>query len=136
MLEKLRRTRAIGKRHDAGGQIPLVKMGGSFEEFYESVRKETDNGAKLPNWRGELYAEFHRGTYTSHGSIKKGNRKGENLLREAEYAATMASLIDSGFYYPKEVSLTMSELTSLSMKRGRTSCYASSTMSCLVVVSA
>ena len=103
MLEKLRRTRAVGKRHDAGGQIPLVKMGGSFEEFYDSVRKETDNGAKLPNWRGELYAEFHRATYTSHGSIKKGNRKGENLLREAEYAATMASLVDSGFYYPKEV---------------------------------
>ena len=50
MLEKLRRARAIGKQPDAGGQLPLVKMGGSFEEFFESVRQETINGGKLPNW--------------------------------------------------------------------------------------
>lgn len=102
MLEKLRRARAIGKRHDAGGQIPLVKMGGSFEQFYDSVREETDNGRTLPIWHGELYLEIHRATYTSHGSIKKGNRKGEILLREAEYAATMASLHDSSYKYPKD----------------------------------
>ncbi|CAD6569406.1 MAG: Glycoside hydrolase, 38 vacuolar alpha mannosidase [Tremellales sp. Tagirdzhanova-0007] len=101
MLEKLRRARAIGKQPDAGGQLPLVKMGGSFEEFFESVRQETINGGKLPNWRGELYFEFHRGTYTSHGSIKKGNRKSEILMREAEYAATMASILDAEYEYPK-----------------------------------
>ena len=60
MLEKLRRARAVGKRNDIGGQLPLVKMGGSFSEFYNSVRKETKNGNMLPNWRGELYGEFHR----------------------------------------------------------------------------
>jgi alpha-mannosidase len=60
MMEKLRRARAVGKRADIGGQLPLVKMGGSFSEFYDSVRKETSNGTKLPNWRGELYGEFHR----------------------------------------------------------------------------
>ncbi|EIW69817.1 hypothetical protein TREMEDRAFT_43495 [Tremella mesenterica DSM 1558] len=101
MLEKLRRTRVIGKRHDAGGQIPLLKMGGSFSDFFKSVREETINGTRLPNWRGELYAEFHRGTYTTHGSIKKGNRKSEILMREAEYAATMASLADREYEYPK-----------------------------------
>ncbi|WVQ95701.1 hypothetical protein IAU59_002800 [Kwoniella sp. CBS 9459] len=102
MLEKLRRARAIGKRSDAGGQLPLVKMGGSFEQFFDSVRKETDNGVKLPYWRGELYFELHRGTYTSHASIKKGNRKSEILMREAEYASTIASLIDPDYEYPKE----------------------------------
>ncbi|WWC72433.1 uncharacterized protein I206_106395 [Kwoniella pini CBS 10737] len=102
MLEKLRRARAIGKRSDAGGQLPLVKMGGSFDEFYDSVRKETDNATKLPYWRGELYFELHRGTYTSHASIKKGNRKSEILMREAEYAATIASLIDPDYEYPKK----------------------------------
>lgn len=101
MLERLRRTRAVGKRRDAGGQLPLVKMGGSFEAFYDAVRAETDNGRKLPIWHGELYLEIHRATYTSHGSIKKGNRKGEILLREAEYAATMASLHDASYKYPK-----------------------------------
>nr|XP_019051258.1 alpha-mannosidase [Kwoniella bestiolae CBS 10118]OCF30188.1 alpha-mannosidase [Kwoniella bestiolae CBS 10118] len=102
MLERLRRARAIGKRSDAGGQLPLVKMGGSFDEFYDSVRKETDNATKLPYWRGELYFELHRGTYTSHASIKKGNRKSEILMREAEYAATIASLIDPDYEYPKK----------------------------------
>ncbi|KAK4688271.1 alpha-mannosidase, partial [Tremellales sp. Uapishka_1] len=102
MLEKLRRARAVGKQFDAGGQIPLVKMGGSFEEFFDSVRKETLNTTRLPIWRGELYFELHRGTYTSHASIKKGNRKSEILMREAEYAATMAGLADPSYVYPKE----------------------------------
>lgn len=102
MLEKLRRVRALGKRHDAGGQIPLVKSGGSFEEFYEAVREETDNGRLLPIWRGELYLEIHRATYTSHGSIKRNNRKLEILMREAEYATAMASLHDSSYKYPKK----------------------------------
>ncbi|KAK1922964.1 alpha-mannosidase [Papiliotrema laurentii] len=101
MLEKLRRARSVGKQHDAGGQLPLIKMGGTFEQFFDSVREETVNGTRLPNWRGELYFELHRGTYTSHGSIKRGNRKSEILLREAEYAATMASLADPDYEYPK-----------------------------------
>lgn len=33
---------------------------------------------------GELYLQVHRGTYTSQAKTKKGNRKSENLLREAE----------------------------------------------------
>jgi len=102
MLERLRRIRAVGKTQDAGGQLPLVKMGGSFEEFFEVVRKETHNGTQLPIWRGELYFELHRATYTSHGSIKRHNRKLEVLLREAEYAATMASIRDSSYKYPKD----------------------------------
>ena len=101
MLEKLRRARAIAKQSDAGGQVPLVRMGGSFEQFYDAVREETVGGTRLPNWRGELYAEFHRGTYTSHGAIKKGNRKSEILMRDVEAAATMASLMDSSYRYPK-----------------------------------
>jgi len=75
-MEKLRRARAVGKRNDIGGQLPLVKMGGSFSEFYDSVRKETSNGTKLPNWRGELYGEFHRYVHSyrlSESLTKKGN---------------------------------------------------------------
>lgn len=102
MLEKLKRARAVGKRHDAGGQIPLVRMGGTFEQFYDAIREETDNGRTLPIWHGELYLEIHRATYTSHGSIKKHNRKGEILLREAEWATAFASLNDSKYKYPKD----------------------------------
>ncbi|MFD1138457.1 alpha-mannosidase [Paenibacillus urinalis] len=41
-------------------------------------------GPKLPKWRGDLYLELHRGTYTTHGRNKRNNRKAEILYREAE----------------------------------------------------
>ena len=33
---------------------------------------------------GELYFQAHRGTYTSQAKTKRGNRKSEFALREAE----------------------------------------------------
>jgi alpha-mannosidase len=42
-------------------------------------------------WMGELYLELHRATLTTQVGTKQGNRRGENLLREAElWAATAA----------------------------------------------
>ena len=37
--------------------------------------------------------QFHRGTYTSHGSIKKGNRKSEILLRDVEVRPVLYLLL-------------------------------------------
>ncbi|CAD5997158.1 glycoside hydrolase family 38 C-terminal domain-containing protein [Agreia sp. COWG] len=54
-----------------------------------------------PIWSGELYLEFHRGTYTSQAKTKAGNRRSEHLLREAELWATAAS-IRTGADYPYE----------------------------------
>ncbi|CAM5539187.1 Alpha-mannosidase OS=Streptomyces antimycoticus OX=68175 GN=SANT12839_016690 PE=3 SV=1 [Streptomyces antimycoticus] len=52
-------------------------------------------------WRGELYLETHRGTYTSQARTKRGNRRSEALLREAElWAATAA--VRTGEPYPYE----------------------------------
>jgi len=79
-------------------------MGGTVEQFFEDIERESREGQTLPVWRGELYLEFHRGTYTSHGSIKKGNRKCEILLRDVERLATLATLFkpeSSSFVYPK-----------------------------------
>ncbi|MFC4605617.1 alpha-mannosidase [Rhodococcus kronopolitis] len=45
-----------------------------------------------PVWSGELYLELHRGTYTSQAKTKRGNRRSEHLLREAELWATMATV--------------------------------------------
>ncbi|KAJ7467473.1 glycoside hydrolase family 38 protein [Mycena latifolia] len=87
MLENLRRIRAVGNTHR---ELPRVSMGRSSA------------GETLPNWHGELYLEFHRGTYTSHGSIKKGNRHSEILLRDVEHVATLASLAGKGYVYPRE----------------------------------
>ncbi len=52
-------------------------------------------------WAGELYLEFHRGTYTSQLPTKQGNRRSEHLLREAELWATPAA-VRVGAPYPDE----------------------------------
>lgn len=52
-----------------------------------------------PVWSGELYLELHRGTYTSQAKTKRGNRRSEHLLREAELWATTAT-VRSGARYP------------------------------------
>jgi alpha-mannosidase len=36
------------------------------------------------------YFELHRGTYTTQGLVKKGNRKSELLLRDLEFLAAIA----------------------------------------------
>ncbi|KIY52201.1 glycoside hydrolase family 38 protein [Fistulina hepatica ATCC 64428] len=103
MLENLRRIKAISDTHR---ELPPVVMGRTVDEFFEDIQTKSFEGRTLPNWHGELYLEFHRGTYTSHGSIKKGNRHSEILLRDIEHVATLASLygITHGkdYKYPKE----------------------------------
>ncbi|ORY32631.1 alpha-mannosidase [Naematelia encephala] len=102
MLERLRRARAVGVENDPKGmEIPLVREGWTMSDFFETVREKTDNGDRLPSWWGELYLEIHRGTYTSQAAIKKGNRKGEVLLRTVEHAATLASLTSASYTYPQ-----------------------------------
>ncbi|BDI34524.1 alpha-mannosidase [Capsulimonas corticalis] len=68
----------------------------SISEFMTGVRDEISN---LPTWTGELYLELHRGTLTSIAPIKRGNRKCEFALRDAELAATIAAL-KYGAAYP------------------------------------
>ena len=65
-------------------------------EFFAKAHAEYPNA---PVWLGELYLEFHRGTYTSQVATKQGNRRSEHLLREAElWAATAA--VRAGADYP------------------------------------
>ncbi|HEY3087725.1 MAG TPA: glycoside hydrolase family 38 C-terminal domain-containing protein [Jatrophihabitantaceae bacterium] len=53
-----------------------------------------------PVWSGELYLEFHRGTYTSQAKTKQGNRRCEHLLREAElWCATAAVRLGTAYPY-------------------------------------
>ncbi|KAG5717158.1 Alpha-mannosidase, partial [Termitomyces sp. T112] len=102
MLENLRRIRAVANTHR---ELPTVSMGRSVDEFFDKLERASNAGKTLPNWHGELYLEFHRGTYTSHGSIKKGNRHSEILLRDVEHVATLASLYrlyNKDYVYPKQ----------------------------------
>lgn len=57
--------------------------------FFDTVKKEHKEKPLLV-WSGELYMEGHRGTYTSQGSTKRGNRKGEFLLRDVEILSIIA----------------------------------------------
>ena len=64
-------------------------------KFMRGIRDELTD---LPVYAGELYLEFHRGTLTSIAKIKRGNRKAELALRDAELLWTLATL--RGAKYP------------------------------------
>ncbi|MGL4373970.1 MAG: alpha-mannosidase, partial [Turicibacter sp.] len=53
----------------------------SSADFFEKLAKNKD---KYPNWKGELYLENHRGTYTSQANVKYYNRMLENKLKMTE----------------------------------------------------
>jgi len=66
---------------------PRVTVG-TPASFFAQARDEMPDPAV---WSGEMYLEFHRGTYTSQARTKQGNRRSEHLLREAElWCATAA----------------------------------------------
>lgn len=63
--------------------VPRLTLG-STDDFFDLLDAEVAAGAPVPQWRGELYFEMHRGTLTSQIETKVGNRRCERLLREAE----------------------------------------------------
>ncbi|GAB3556164.1 alpha-mannosidase [Spelaeicoccus albus] len=78
---------AAHRTHDLEGS-PRVELGtpkAAFEQIEATLPQP-------PVWRGEMYLELHRGTYTSQARTKRGNRRCEHLLREAELWATMAAV--------------------------------------------
>ncbi|MFC1959527.1 alpha-mannosidase [Chloroflexota bacterium] len=77
--------------------MPRVRQG-TVREFMGNMDEISD---KLPTWNGELYLEYHRGTYTSQARTKRNNRKSEFLLHDAEFLATLASLTGD-YIYPQE----------------------------------
>lgn len=65
--------------------------------FLQGKRREK---LDLPLWQDELYLEYHQGTFTTQGAIKKNNRRTEALLATTEKLAAAAWLL--GAPYPKE----------------------------------
>lgn len=88
---------AAARTRDLEGS-PAVQLS-SPAEFFAAAAAEYP---RPPVWSGELYLEFHRGTYTSQARTKRGNRRCEHLLREAELWATTAT-VRLGVPYPDEV---------------------------------
>ena len=80
MLARAKRTRNL----EGSPQVTIA----SPSAFFKAAEAEYPNA---PVWKGELYLEIHRGTYTSQALTKQGNRRSEHLLREAElWCATAA----------------------------------------------
>jgi alpha-mannosidase len=63
--------------------VPRI-IPGTAADFFAAVEAEIEGGARVPEWRGELYFEMHRGTLTSQSRTKVGNRSCERLFREFE----------------------------------------------------
>ncbi|MFW6301454.1 MAG: alpha-mannosidase [Bacillota bacterium] len=81
------------RQQDLEGQ-PKLKFG-SIRDFMAELN---ENREEYPIWQGELYLEYHRGTYTSQALTKWYNRKLEIKLRNAEVLAVMAR--SNGLDYP------------------------------------
>jgi len=79
--------------------IPQIKM--DFADKFFSDLEESVNLKKLPVIDGELYLEYHRGTFTSQAKIKKNNRKTEIKLHDVEFLSSFADYLCDDFPYPK-----------------------------------
>ena len=79
---------AAARQHDLEGS-PRVDLG-TPRSFFEDAEAQLATPAV---WSGEMYLELHRGTYTSQANTKRGNRRSEHLLREAELWSAYAALL-------------------------------------------
>ncbi len=94
MLEHIRRM----ERGIPG--CPTVEHGHMGPYFERLVARMQAAPEAYPAWVGELYLEFHRGTFTSVAKVKRNNRRAEAALREIEALASLADL-RGAYAYPK-----------------------------------
>ncbi|GHV70778.1 alpha-mannosidase [Spirochaetia bacterium] len=80
----------IGRRMARGiPGIPRFRFG-NITDYFKDLEKKVLGNRRLPRWSGELYLEYHRGTYTSMARNKRDNRKSENTYLAAEKINTLA----------------------------------------------
>ena len=84
----------MGKRMNNLEGAPKV----SFDTAKNFFKRLNKNKYRLETWVGELYLELHRGTLTTHGLVKKQNRKLENKLKAVEFLWSNTELKN----YPSE----------------------------------
>ena len=58
--------------------------------YFERLDERVSKNKRLPVWEGELYFEYHRGTLTSMGRNKKGNRMSELAMMDLELLSVLA----------------------------------------------
>ncbi|HEY0583927.1 MAG TPA: glycoside hydrolase family 38 C-terminal domain-containing protein, partial [Chloroflexota bacterium] len=80
--------------------FPKVRMGRA-DAFFERLDRGLLDRDEVPVWDGELYLEYHRGTYTGQARQKQRNALAQRLYHAAElYASTARTLL--GVEYPRQ----------------------------------
>lgn len=80
------------------GMIGIPKVRQAFSrQYFDELDARVKDHPRLPTWQGELYFEYHRGTYTSMARNKRSNRKSELMLMDVELLGAMAT----GLGYPE-----------------------------------
>ncbi len=81
--------------------LPQVRTS-RVDDFLQGLHSRLANSDQyLHIWDGELYLEYHRGTYTSQAYTKRMNRKLELLYRETEWLNVLRSVGSSWADYPQ-----------------------------------
>lgn len=78
---------------------PTVKFAKTVD-YFKHLDNEVSDQPHLPEWDGEMYLEFHRGTYTSQAETKKNNRRSELLYHDIENLWSFAGLLGAPGEYP------------------------------------
>ncbi|KKO50811.1 alpha-mannosidase [Paenibacillus sp. DMB20] len=81
------------RRLDKMPGMPKLKTGRADEYFRKLNNTVEKTDSYVHTWDGELYLEYHRGTYTSQAHNKLMNRKLELLYRESEWLNAMHSVV-------------------------------------------
>ncbi|MFD0673842.1 alpha-mannosidase [Cohnella sp. GCM10027633] len=71
--------------------LPRVETGRADDYFRGLERRVRESDRYVHEWIGELYLEYHRGTYTSQAALKRENRRLELRLRRAEWLLSWLS---------------------------------------------
>ena len=85
--QQLEAAQAIGELPG----VPELRFGRA-DEFFTRLRERVWQDDRLPIWDGELYLEYHRGTYTSQAWLKRLHRQCEQRLLLAETLDAWQSL--------------------------------------------
>lgn len=80
-------------------ELPTASTG-RVADFMTRLEAQVQANPALPRWVGELYLEYHRGTYTSQSRDKRNNRLAERDLHNAEWLASAAQTL-TGQTYPQ-----------------------------------
>jgi alpha-mannosidase len=104
----------MARRYENFEGLPTVELE-RVRDFFPKAEKDAKD---LPLWVGELYLELHRGTYTTQARTKRGNRKSEFLLRDAEFFDSVASALGTRYEYaPAEVPRAVYDVVGMDEKQ-------------------